>query len=222
MSAPVRPYGTVFAFFGGAQQSIRGNYQYFEMDQNCLGGVMNQLNQADLGKHIYCVLCRRMTPNQKQIVQKRSKVDTQLFIDVMTWFIQKSGHPGYDKTLIPEDCPQPFLVEDPETRNNTDDPANATLEANYEGGTFVFSSAQDPSKDTSVYGSTDRFAIAIMNHCAPTLLMLGGTYSSNVEMNDKNILPFAFPFGIGGPKMKQRVKIALELCIQVYMQLSLC
>ena len=26
MSAPVRPYGAVFAFFGGAQQSIRGTY----------------------------------------------------------------------------------------------------------------------------------------------------------------------------------------------------
>ena len=38
MSAPVRPYGAVFAFFGGAHQSIRGNYQYFEMDQNRLGG----------------------------------------------------------------------------------------------------------------------------------------------------------------------------------------
>ncbi len=68
MSAPVRPYGAVFAFFGGAQQSIRGNYQYFEMDQNRLGGVMNQLNEAELGEHIYCVLCGRMTPNQKQIV----------------------------------------------------------------------------------------------------------------------------------------------------------
>jgi hypothetical protein len=65
MSAPVRPYGAVFAFFGDAQQSICGNYQYFEMGQNCLGGVMNQLNQADLGEHMYCVLCRRMTPNQK-------------------------------------------------------------------------------------------------------------------------------------------------------------
>jgi hypothetical protein len=41
MSAPVRPYGAVFTFFGGALQSIRGNYQYFEMDQNHLGGVMN-------------------------------------------------------------------------------------------------------------------------------------------------------------------------------------
>ncbi len=68
MSAPVGPYGAVFAFFGGAHQFIRGNYQYFEMDQNRLGGVMNQLNQADLGKHICDVLCGKMTPNQKQIV----------------------------------------------------------------------------------------------------------------------------------------------------------
>jgi hypothetical protein len=37
----------------------------------------------------------------------------------------------------------------------------------------------------------------------------------------KKILPFAFPFGIGGKKMKRRVKVSLELCIQIYMQLSL-
>ena len=123
---------------------------------------------------------------------------------------------------MPKDCPQPRFVEDAETRNNTDDPANIALESNYEGGTFVFSSAQDPSEDTPVYGSTDRFAIAIMNCCAPTLLASGGTYANNVEMNVENIIPFAFPFGIGGPKMKRRVQVSLELCIQVYMQLSLC
>ncbi len=111
-----------------------------------------------------------------------------MFIDVITWFIEESGHPGYNKTSIPKDCPQPLLVENPETRNNTDDPANVTLEANYEGGTFVFSSAQDSSEDTSVYGSTEKFAIAIMNRSAPTLLALGGIYSSNVEMNVENIL----------------------------------
>jgi hypothetical protein len=41
-------------------------------------------------------------------------------------------HPGYNKILIPKDCPQPLLVEDPERRNNTDDPANAILEATVE------------------------------------------------------------------------------------------
>jgi hypothetical protein len=57
MLAPVRPYGCVFAYSGGSQKSITGNYQFFEMDQNRLGAVINHLNQAVIGEHIYCVLC---------------------------------------------------------------------------------------------------------------------------------------------------------------------
>ncbi len=38
--APLRLYGCVFAYSGGAQKSLRCNYQFFEMDQN-LDGVMN-------------------------------------------------------------------------------------------------------------------------------------------------------------------------------------
>ena len=34
-------------------------------------------------------------------------------------------------------------------------------------------------------------------------------------------LPIAFPFGIGGPKIKRKVKVSYELCIQLYMKLSL-
>ncbi len=56
MVAPLRLYGCVFAYSGGAQKSLRGNYQYFEMDQNRLGGVINQLNQGGICEHIYCVL----------------------------------------------------------------------------------------------------------------------------------------------------------------------
>ena len=54
-------------------------------------------------------------------------------------------------------------MEDPEARNNTNDPTNETVEANFEGGTYFFSSAQDPSENTLVYGSTDRFALAMFN-----------------------------------------------------------
>ncbi len=57
-------------------------------------------------------------------------------IDVMTWFIQESGHPGYNQMSIPEDCPQPLLIKDSKTRNNTDHPVNESLETTYEGGTF--------------------------------------------------------------------------------------
>jgi hypothetical protein len=162
-----------------------------------------------------------MTPDQKQIVCKRSKVDTQLFTDVLTWFVKESGHPGYTNTSIPEDCPQPLLVEDPKVRNNTDDPTNETVEADFEGGTYFFSSTQDPSDKTSVYASTDRFALAMCNRSAPALLVYGGICANNVQMKVENILPFAFPFGIGGPKRIHRVKVNLDLCILTYMQLLL-
>ncbi len=205
MVAPLRPYGCIFAYSdsGGAQESLRGNYQFFEMDQNRLGGVMNQLNQAGIGEHIYCVLCGRMTPDKKQIVYKRSRVDTQLYIDILPWFVEESGHPGYLNSSIPEDCPQPLLVEDIPTINNTDVSADKTVKTNYEGGTFYFSSAQDPSQHTSVYGYSNIFALALFQHSAPTLLAYGGTYAKNADMKIEIILLFAFPFGIGGPKMQQ-------------------
>jgi hypothetical protein len=88
--------------------------------------------------------------------------------------VKESGHPGYLNTSIPEDCPQPILVEDISTRNSTDDSANKTVEANYEGGTYYFSTAQDPSQNTSVFGSSDKFAFAMFQHSAPTLLAYGG------------------------------------------------
>jgi hypothetical protein len=107
------------------------------------------------------------------------------------------------------------------SKKKTDVPADKTVEANYEGGTYYFSTAQDPSQHTSVYGSSDIFALAMFQHYAPNLLAYGGTYAKNADMKIGNILPFAFPFGIRGPKMEQRVKVSLELCIQVYMRLSL-
>ena len=166
-------------------------------------------------------LCGRMTPDQKQIVRKRSRIDPGLYIDLLTWFVKESGHSGFLNISIPEDCPQPLLVENNPTKNNTDDPSDKTVESNYEGGTYYFSTAQDPSQHTSVYGSSDIFALAMFQRSAPTLLAYGGTYAKNADMKIENILPFAFPFGIGGPKMERRVKVSLELCIQVYMRLSL-
>ena len=162
-----------------------------------------------------------MTPDQKRIVRERSKVDTQLFIAIMTWFVEQSGHPGFSNTAIPNKCPQPLLIEDKESTNNTDNPYDEAVKSMYEGGTYYFSLAQDPSESTSVYGSSERFALAMFQHSAPTLLAYGGNYANINDVPIENILPFAFPFGIGGPKMKRRMQVSLELCIQLYLRLSL-
>ncbi len=71
-----------------------------------------------------------MTPNQKQIVCRQAVVDTQLFIDILTWFVKESGHPGFQNTTVPEECPKPLFVEDQETTNNTDKSVNVNVETN--------------------------------------------------------------------------------------------
>jgi hypothetical protein len=221
MLAPVRTYGYVFAYSGGSQKSIKGNYQFFEMDQDKLGAVMTHLNQAGIGEHIYVVLCGRMTTEQKQMVRTRAVVNTQLFIDILTWFVTKSGHKGYENITTPEKCPQPVFIEDQETTNNTDKSVDVNVETNMENGTYHFSSAQEPTANTSIYDCMDKFAIAMVQQSKPTLLVSGGTSANAKEMKIVDVVPFSFPFGVGGTDMNRQVKVSDELCIQHYMRLSL-
>lgn len=221
MLAPIRPYGYIFSYSGGSQKSIRGNYQFFEMDHDRLGAVVNQLNQAGFGEHIYVVLCGRMTLKQKNIIRTRATINTQLFIDLLTWFIDESGHQGFKNTTAPDKSPQPIFIEDSENNNNTDKSINEEIENNMECGTFHFSTAQNPSSKTSVFRTEDKFAMNLLNESMPTLLTYGGTYANSQETNIENILPCAFPFGSGGIQAIRPVKISPELVIKHYMRLSL-
>jgi hypothetical protein len=96
-----------------------------------------------------------MTPDQKQIVCRRAVVDTQLFIDISTWIVKESGHPGYQNTTVPEEYPKPLFVEDQETNNNTNKSVNVNVETNIESRTYYFSSAQEPSENISVTGLSE-------------------------------------------------------------------
>ncbi len=108
-------------------------------------------------------------------MRRRAVVDTHWFIDILTWFVKESGHPGFPNTTIPEECPKPLFVEDQETANKTDKSINVNVETNIESGTCYFSSAQEPSENSSVYGLSDNFALAMFQHSAPTLFAYGGT-----------------------------------------------
>jgi len=61
----------------------------------------------------------------------------------------------------------------------------------------------------------------LLNRSAPTLLPIGGKYANMKELKVEDVLPFAFPFGIGGPKMNRRTKVSLGACIQRYMNLAM-
>ena len=219
--APTRTHGYVMAFTGGKHKSIMGHYQFFEMDQTRLGGAINHIRHNEKRQHVFCMLSGRMTPQQKTIARKKCVVDTNLYNALSTWFINKSGHRGFANVPIPEQCPQPTIIIDEDTTNNVDQSVSKDIEESFGGGSYYFSSAQDPNPDNSVYENGERFTVAMLNQANPTLLVYGGKYVNVREMELENLLPFAFPYGVGTPKQKRPNHVSFQACIQRYMRLSM-
>ncbi|KAL7525509.1 hypothetical protein ACHAXR_005955, partial [Thalassiosira sp. AJA248-18] len=61
----------------------------------------------------------------------------------------------------------------------------------------------------------------MLNESNPKLLVYGGNYAKMGEIKVENLLPFAFPFGMGGPKSKRPTRVSFELCLQRYMRLAM-
>lgn len=126
--APVRPFAYVFAYTAGAHKSIRGHCSFFEVNLSHVGSTMNHFLKTGANPLVYVVLCGRMTPKQKQIVKDRAKLDTKLTMKLLEWFVNKSGHPGYEGVTPPSECPMPNIIADEDTQNNTDEEHNPDLE----------------------------------------------------------------------------------------------
>ena len=221
MLAPTRTHGYVMAFTGGKHKSIMGHYQFFEMDQTRLGGAMNHIRHNQKRQNVFCMLSGRMTPQQKTLAKLRCEVDTSLYNALSTWFIEKSGHRGFAKIPIPEQCPQPVIIMDEDTTNNVDESASKEVEESFAGGNYYFSSPQDPNPDNSVYENGEKFTVAMLNQANPTLLVYGGKYANMAEIELENLLPFAFPYGTGTPKQKRPNRVSFQACIQRYMRLAM-
>ena len=112
-------------------------------------------------------------------------------------------------------------MEDKETENNTDREIDGGTKKTFEGGTWFFPTAQDPSDKTSVYADSKKFVMALINQSAPTLLTIGGDYANMQELKVEDVLPFVFPFGLGGPSCSRKTKTSQEACFQRYFRLTM-
>ena len=61
----------------------------------------------------------------------------------------------------------------------------------------------------------------MLNQANPTLLVYGGMYTNMAEIELKNPLPFAFPYGVGNAKQKLLNRVSFQACIQHYMHLAM-
>jgi hypothetical protein len=218
--APVRPYGWVFQHFGGCQKSILGHYQFFETDQKTVTGALNYLKEHN-ASNIFVMLCGAMTAQQKHAILNQSLIDIDLYRDLRSWFSENNEHPSFKGQDLPNDITsiQPTLIQDKGCA--TDKSEDEIKETSFEGATWSFSSAQDPSTDASVFETARKFACALVNRTIPKLLISGGTYVSDKEIDIEAVLPFVFPYGLGGPKTERRKHVPLEACIRHYMRLAM-
>lgn len=219
--APVRPYGNIYAYTGGSHKTIQGTVAYYESDIPEIGGAFKHARNMGLSQNMYVMLCGRFTPHQRQIIRKRFKLNSDLFFDILNYFIELSGHPGYADMPVPDEFPAPIFVADAPDENNTDEETNREVEETFVGGNYYFSSGQDPNVETSVYEDSQKFAQALLTQTEPTLLTVGGTYADMKTLRVEDVLPFAFPFGIGGPGGPRRTRISKEACLQRYFRLSM-
>ena len=44
-----------------------------------------------------------------------------MYAALSTWFIKRSGHKGFAKVPIPEQCPRPVIITDKDTTNNVNE-----------------------------------------------------------------------------------------------------
>ena len=169
--------------------------------------------------NIYVVLTGRMTPDQKDIVRNQRELNQEFFLDLLRWF--KDVHPGFED--VDFNCPEIELIEDPETENNTDVPGDPLVENKISGSVFYFTSSSEPTKDTAIYSTTKRLAIALLEkRTAPKLVVQGGEYATHKRSSLlENVLPIQFPFGSGGPVLPRRTEISEELILKHYCSLSL-
>ena len=145
-----------------------------------------------------------MTSPQREIARSRAEINTATYSGILSWFIQKSGHSGYKEATIPDKIPEPKLIEDKGTADNTYKAVNDGVKNRDCGGTYYFASTQDPKAGSACYDTESDFALAMMNRTAPSLVAVGRNYAKAHEMDVENVLPFAFPWGIGGQNIDRK------------------
>ena len=70
--APNRPCGHIFAYTGGAHNSIKDTFGYYKTDQAKNGGVMNLMHDMGVGSNIYIMIVGQSTLPQHVMIRKRA------------------------------------------------------------------------------------------------------------------------------------------------------
>ena len=150
MLATVRPFIHVVSFTGGQSKTMKGTVTFFQNNVAHTGSVLENYLRTGANPNVYCVMCGRFTPNQREIARKKMMLNANVFKRVIKWFIEETEHAAYDD-LDPDmsNWPAPTIVGANESANNTDEEKEAGVEGTVEGSRYYFPSGQEPNQDSA-------------------------------------------------------------------------
>ena len=134
MISRVRPFGYILSFQGGQGKRLKGTFTFFDNNIKQTEGVITHIQQKIPNNVLYCVMCGKFTPDQRQLARQRAKVNTEEFLKLYDW-MRKNNFKFAQEPDEPK-CPEPFIVEDKPTKQNTDDPLNPAIEKSVNSNTI--------------------------------------------------------------------------------------
>ena len=221
MIARVRVLSYVYNYYGGAHKAVKGSHMFFVNDPQHIGATFNHIVEG-AGKSVYTLISGRVTSSQREIIRRRTEVNSDDYKRLLRWLIQ--NHLSYFSITAPEDTPKPIRIGGFEpTQNNTDDEEDPSTENQFECSTFRFAPRTQSNESTGPFTNEDDFIVSkLMNKDIDfTLLFKYGTRIQSHMIKLHDMFPVQFPFGRGGPDEIRSVKVSNKACYQHYARLSL-
>eukprot|EP00956_Cyclotella_meneghiniana_P039372 scaffold170736_cov45-Cyclotella_meneghiniana.AAC.1 len=132
--------------------------------------------------NVFVMICGAVTPRQRKSIIKKTTVNIKLFKDIRRWFIDNSSCTSFTDQPYPDDIEEikPHEIRNQVSRDESVDPE---LENTFGGVSYSFSSARDPNDETSVFKTSKNFACAMVKEANPVLLLHGGNYAREHEVD---------------------------------------
>ena len=218
MISPVRPFAYMLTFQGGQGKKLKGPFTFFDNNIKQSEGVISDIQKKIPNNVLYCVLCGRFTPDQRQLARQRARVNTEEFMRLYNW-MRENNIAFADKTENPQ-CPRPVIIEEKNTKYKDDSPLNSAIEQTCEFK-YYFPSNTEPTKEGGTYEDEAAFATALLEGTQPTLLFHPGRYCKEHTISFTDIFPVQFPFGYDDIFIERSPSVSKLECIKHYCKLSL-
>ncbi|MGH3055663.1 MAG: DUF6570 domain-containing protein, partial [Gaiellaceae bacterium] len=205
--APIRPYGYVVVMRGGRHKAIQGSYTFFHQNVAYINKAMSLIASGRQTASICAVFAGRFTNNQRLLARRHLRIDYNIYQRLFNFM--QLYHQSFTQMPKAEDLPEPIILEDEPSSNNTDVSSDIATESNIQTH-FYFPSVGDPCQTTGTYDNSTEFATALLRGTEPTLVFHPEQYARDKDLEIYDLFPVQFPFGEGSIKVKQQTKISTE------------